>query len=293
MNIIVLACSGCSKDAVQDKSLPTSVEISPLFTQGPTDFKEIFTITPTRTIVPATITPSLTPEPTLFQQEKEKFITIFLTEDYLCKLPCFAGITPGVTPWTETKTFLESRTGGYFFSARSDIYNLVLNYYSEEIYLDFITQRDITQFIMVPRSEYPINRLLTEYGKPDEIYVFILDVLPIDRNIPYTIYFYYKQGIVAIYHGKSVKGNTVNVCINNQQDIVKGEAFFWLWDKNSNESFETVTKKYVSKFYSFERFSRIYKLEDLSGYTINTFFDNFKNEEQSGCFELRNPYLTP
>jgi hypothetical protein len=255
--------------------------------------------TPTATIIeitsnpkPIIVTPAPLPIPTLSQQEKDKIISILLHDDYLCELPCFAGINPGITKWAETKTFFESLSKKPYPASNSNAYVIGISHEQDEVFVSFYVSQGETKFIMTPRYEFPIYKLLTKYGKPDEIYIHILDVLPSDKTVPYTVYVYYKKGIVAQYKGNSDKGTTVLVCFNEQEKDVNN-VFFWLWNGNSNESFESIITKYVSKFYTPDVSLGYSKLEKLSDYNADIFFDTYSDQNQTKCLELKNPNLTP
>ena len=113
-----MAMSGC-----QDLYLPTTptrnpTGISESRTSTPTKIFPTFTIDPTSTETPKptdtsthsptnTLQHSLTPIPTISSYH-EMIDLISITGDDDCKLPCWAGITPGVTSWEEALNIIHS-----------------------------------------------------------------------------------------------------------------------------------------------------------------------------------------
>jgi hypothetical protein len=120
-------------------------------------------IVPSPTPVPtltAIAVPSYTLAPTLTVGERESLITQLLTKDYQCTLPCWGGIEPGVTVWSDAETVLESFAQIYFIE--KDIYTGEFQYKGENLVLAFSTLDGVVDFMGVPRFEYPIYRLLQD-----------------------------------------------------------------------------------------------------------------------------------
>lgn len=272
---LVLTCSGCRNPMDQQRA----AVMTPVLAKGVT------TQTPTPKM--ATATPPPVPMLSFSPAEKEQLIDQILTQEYQCKLPCFAGITPGVTLWSDARSFLEQVSEKIYPSGTSSTYSIEIQQGSV---VDFYIPRDKVEFIMAPRKQYPVDELLHAYGEPDEIYIYILDALPVDSTVSYIVHLFYKMGLAVQYYGEAAKGPVVSVCFT-EKDGESIDAFFWLWDGDLKISFEDVYRDYVSKFYQPEVSLGYYQLADLSDLTVHEFYETYRNQSKGGCLELKNPHF--
>ena len=116
--LFTILTSGC----LQMQPLPTST-MTPRPTITRTSIPTL-TATFTPTLQPTTTyTPTLTSLPTLQANEAIKKAKELLETNNRCTLPCFWGITPGITTWDYTNSFLQtfstiesdSNNGGEFY----------------------------------------------------------------------------------------------------------------------------------------------------------------------------------
>ena len=279
---LITSCSVVSSEMPVTPS-PVVLKITPSVSPTPTHILVI----PSLTYTPIPATPTI-PVPTLSAKEKEIVINQLLAEDHKCMLPCWGGVEPGVTTWTDAKIFLQQFA--QIYSSQSGIHTAEFQYKAKNLVLKFYTHNSIVEFIGVPRFEYPLYRLLQEYGKPDEVYFYILDVLPIDTNNPYTVYLFYKDaGILAEYNGVSPKGETISVCFENGHEKKSSTTFLSLWPKSSDKTFSEVITQYLNRFSDYSSL-KYYKLEELSTYTNSDFFEFYKLEEnENQCLQIKNP----
>ena len=285
--IFVLLTTNCG---VINTETPITVGPSGSLTTSPLSPVSTSTIvTPTMTHAPVSATSTIA-VPALSEEEKQQVIDSLLKEDYHCMLPCWGGIKPGVSIWPDVQAFLEQ-----FAEVYSSNNSAKINYMGEEVYVVFYVHNNIVESIGAPRFEYPIYRLLQDYGKPDEIYFYVLDVLPIDTSNPYTVYLFYKdKGIVAEYNGASAKGTTISVCFTDSQGQKSQIAFLSLWSKGLEMSFEDVIAQYMSKFSPGYLSLKYYKMEELSAHTTNDLFEIYKLEEnENHCLQIKNPNPKP
>ena len=273
--LLVLVCSGCGKPMDQQRA----AVMTPMLA------KDVATQTPTPKM--ATGLPSPVAMLSLPPAEKEQLIDQILTQDVQCKLPCFAGIAPGATPWSDARSFLEQVSEKIYPTGKSSTYAIEIQQGSV---VDFYVPRDKVEFIMAPRKQYSVDELLNAYGEPDEIYIYILDALPVDTTVSYIVHLYYKMGFVVQYYGEAAKGPMVSVCLTEKEGESK-DAFFWLWDGDSKISFEDVYQDYVSKFYQPEVSLGYYRLADLSDLTVHEFYEAYRNQSKEGCLQLKNPHF--
>jgi hypothetical protein len=235
---------------------------------------------------------STMPVPTLTTGERENLTKQLMTKDYNCNLPCWGGIEPGVTTWSDAKVQLE--IFAQIYSSHLGIYTAEFQYKRENRVLAFYTRNNIIEFMGVPRFEYPLYRLLQDYGKPDEIYFYILDVLPIETNNPYKVFLFYKEnGIIAIYDGVSAKGSTISVCFMDSQGQKSRTAFLYLWSKGSDMNFYDVVAGYMQQFSDYLAL-KYYRLEELSTSSVTDVYDTYLLEvNENQCLQLNNPNSQP
>ena len=246
---------------------------------------------PSNTLTPIPATPTM-PLPTFSVEEKENIVTKLVTEDFNCMLPCWGGIEAGVTTWSNAQTFLEQFT--QIYSSPSGIRTAEIHYKDDDLVLEFYAKSNVVEFMGVPRFEYPIHHLFRDYGRPDEIYFFILDVLPVDTTNPYSLYLIYKEkGIIAEYNGVSAKGRTLLICFRDFHDSKSRNVFLWLWAKEDEKTFHNVISQYMDRFSEHSSLT-YYKLEELSVYNPNDFFDIYSLEEnENSCLKIKNPNPEP
>jgi hypothetical protein len=306
ITLLILVISGCEQSIRSEKiHSPISVSLTPIpistdkNTPSPADLEVKSTQTfpiPLKTQaslpVRSTVTSSSTPIPTLSRQEQEKVINRLLTEDYQCKLPCFGGIVPGITSWNITKPMMENISGNISSPNNYDIYFVSLDQNGKKSLIGFYVLNDRVEFLLAPRFDYPVSKLFSDYGEPDEILLNILEVLPNDTSVPYTIFFYYKKGLVARYEGQSIKSSQVSICLN-QVKPENNDVYFMLWDGKTKNSFKEVFQDYQGKFASADMSFGYFNLEELGKFTTQSIFETYKKQDERRCFKLKNPYFSP
>ncbi len=257
--------------------------------------KEIFlptaTITnppSTPTLIKPTATLYLTPFPTLsWFQAFEKLYK----SEFECNTPCWWGITPGISNWTETEHFINQfHTSMYKFDSNiknnkitktisSDIYNWyvinpVLNtdYYAS---VDFEVQNNIVTGIKVSPELvwyfYPIDKLLEEYGEPNNVLVEINKTSSVTHNFADVYVLYEEEHILVDYSFSRLKANdSLNLCLLDYyfENSISEEQMI-LWAPNTELNFDFTTLK---------------PLEKISEISIGAFYEKF--EEGNKCFEI-------
>ena len=109
--ILVFLLAGCSASQQTITAIPT---ISP--TSGPVATETVLppTQTPTLAATPSVTFPSpplWTPLPTLSPIDAEERLRTWIQGTFECLLPCWGGITPGLTSWQETVQTIEQLSG--------------------------------------------------------------------------------------------------------------------------------------------------------------------------------------
>jgi hypothetical protein len=161
----------------------------------PTSLPSFTPMTPSPTLtytpIPSTPTQTLTPAPTLTEVQRRAYFIELLRDNAGCKLPCWWGITPGVSTWEELRTLIN-------FSGFSRSYDPLSNgaiYHGTGYYWDtpFITN-DIGFYDVIGVIEaidvhavgyedknafrtlwnnYSPDQIMTTYGQPTEVYVAV------------------------------------------------------------------------------------------------------------------------
>jgi hypothetical protein len=166
---------------------------------------------PTRTFT-TTPAPTWTQLPTLSSAEAETKITDLLLHNADCLLPCWWGITPGVTTWNEAKQFLEAFTdieGPSLQGADDKLYKAYSSYFYlggkkylislitvDEIVVDIGLLPDVTKF------GQQLPNLLSNNGVPDQIWIAPMPETPGGPWF-YLLLYYSEQGILAQYSGEA------------------------------------------------------------------------------------------
>ena len=232
---------GCQRISTMPVALPTSrpIEVT-IVSQEETPspeytFVPVYLPTTTYTVRPTyTRTPVLptnvpvwiewTPRAELsIDQAKEKVAEMMLTGTD-CKLPCWWGIEPGKTrftdavdriaPMADSITVKDPQTGSpvladLVFPVSEDISS------SSDLRQHYVVWKDIIREMEVQPGNvgiYTLEKILQNYGAPQEI---LFDGLIEGSRNYFNIYFYYpKKGILSSFYlsDASIKGDAFQIC---------------------------------------------------------------------------------
>lgn len=276
-------------------SMPPTLSMTP----APT---ETVTVTP----LPVTPTSSLTPTllPPLPVEQAQRLAVALLDDNAGCRLPCWWGITPGQTSWQAALEFFSQFSidiAEHPQGLVAEVWPPITINESSGWYLDlFLVKRDDVYYIEVyplqKWHKYHLSQLLTEYGKPDEVWMHTSRTPgpPSGGSGPgsFTIlYLYYRQGIVASF-GSPVEGvGTSDVflrgCFNDGPDSL------FLWPPQAYQSFLDFAKevdldelKYAEKL--------LLPLDAATDMDIDTFYQTYSNSEFAPCIDtLENLWPEP
>ncbi|HCB01270.1 MAG TPA: hypothetical protein DEP19_02710 [Anaerolineae bacterium] len=210
LNVLIFILTSCLSSAV-DSSI---TEISP----NP----NIKITTPT---VTQAVSKTQTPIPSLSVEDAEARVLEFLKTNTGCVLPCWWGITPGITTSDEISSILESFLGlvvsevRYEFSESggsllmrplSNGIRVGIQYLIHENAISMIyVKTEMTEntydlvyadsFYQEVMSEYTLEVILTRYGKPNQILVRSFSDLAGHFNPFQTLLYYPDKGIVVQY----------------------------------------------------------------------------------------------
>lgn len=280
--VFLTLLSGCIRNTGIGRAItPEPTPAAPL---NPVMVTEESTISLTRTITPIHL-----PTSTFTPEEKEIIISRLLTGDYLCDLPCWGGIEPGVTTTVNALNFINTIAMYYPEHKTAEI-----EYQGKTYLIGIYSNNNAVNYLMVPRLDYSMTQFLQKYGKPDNIYFFILDSLPIDIDNPYQLFLFYKdQGIMVKYDGISPKGGILSLCLAEKLSYVDTSPVISLWKKGANLEFQDVLSKYVDQYYSYSE-REYFSLAELSDISIDDFYEIFSDYEMNQeCLQIVNPNGTP
>jgi hypothetical protein len=306
---LLLILAGCTVSSAAPAPLGEGLsDISTIVvTLTPSATRTLPPVTQTPSPTPAlTLAPSPTPTPTAQPTVTETPVAIptppgtSLTEQVLwlyetnngCQLPCWWGMTPGQTTWPIAEEFL-NRFDEDIYSASSAprrAYYGVLIPLPTKVFgedwseLGIVVQDDVINHIRTRVSmgntppgyltQYMLSTFLTTYGQPAEVWLSTYSAPYSD--LPFrVVLFYPDQGIAALYGSNGIKqGEVVSGC--PQQSPV---GFLSLWGPSLTLTFEEV--KSSAAAYNVDFLS----LEDSTEMDVTTFYETFKNPDNSTCLE--------
>ena len=260
-----------------------------------TSFAPTETATPsdpsmTNTVVPATTTPF----PTVMPSEVTQFIDKLVSTNEICSFPCWGGIIPGKTNWANVSAFLASFAEVSKHSPSSPkgyaAYIPLSNHYPEDllwlsVYLD---ENSTVKYINARRYYLPIDQLLNQYGKPNQIYLFILGVLPSDSTEQIAFLLSYeKQGFFVVYSGETQNQSLLEVCPSN----ANGDLYFWLWNPQEIGAMSTIVNGGSSYRFSddWANYKEIAKVTNEE-VTVDSFYNTYTNPATADvCFQTPSP----
>ncbi len=256
------------------------------------------TVLPTSTITASSLlrkTPSITPIPTwTLLPTMEPTIAILFVEGLLknntgCRLPCWWGIVPGKSSWTETKQFMSSFSNFVGIIGKPNEFQIAEFDIPTSENTGPIEQRfgiknntviEITNIYFGNiTSSYNLVEMLTTYGQPDAILLSAYYEPRYSAYMNVVAVFYLKQGILAEYYdnGGVLKGETLEVC-PQQADYPHLD----LWAPENNLNIQEATEKYLDTI----NWPTYKSLVAATGMNIETFYNTFKDPNNNTCLQL-------
>ncbi len=225
------------------------------------------------------------PKETLIPEQAQKLVQELLENNNGCRLPCWWGITPGKTSWTEARSFLQSfaiyigETGGVRVPLPSPYSNadyMEQEYFIKDGIVDYIR---IFNFNLAPK--YFLPNFLKAYGQPSEIWIrtFAKEDLGIQNFV--VDLFYQAKGILIEYSSgdplTETDGKLQNCFIKNMDS-----PFIYLWSPEKQSlSFQEAKQKFLDT----RNLPEPLPLETATGMDIKTFYETFKNPITKACIE--------
>jgi len=217
--LVLFSCTGNRTTALPPPTETTSpyppTSLSPSSTARPTSTPRPSptaappTLAPLPSATPTAAPPTLTPLATF--QDPEAEIRSLIRNHGGCQLPCWWGISPGVTSWLDASRFFarfsdhvtieESRRG----QIDSRPYQRFIVYYRSGLAIDYAVSTTIevtegtVRLLMIDleasmASGYSPKRILSDLGEPDEVLVYDMDT-----SLSNLTLWYESRGIAATF----------------------------------------------------------------------------------------------
>jgi hypothetical protein len=277
---------------------------TPLITLPPTNPASMATRTPLP--APLGLPPTYTPLPTYSPDQTDQ-IVLSLYENNPCKLPCWWGITPGKTSWLEAWQFL-----GRFATNQYPSETLLLEskslpgYMDYRVYLNFPQIPDEKHHLISGGPEFVINiktfkveyidvstgnveaymlsSILTDYGKPKEIYAYGGET-QIASAVGLLLY-YPQYGFI------STQFTEVDHAVWNEPTFTacfqKVTTALALWPPEQSLDFFTRLKISGVDPLTLGSIQYLYK---VSNFDVDNFYKVFSDTNQPPCIDFNSPAL--
>jgi hypothetical protein len=265
--------------------------------QAPTDAPTITRTlepSPTATIIPSP-TISLTPLATLAPTQAYNRLVGLIFDNGGCKLPCWWGITPGKSSWGEAYNYLH--TFAISIDVRKPVQSSATRllhtgleatiYYHlpgvpEPSYFEVWTASGIVDTVSVYEAStvrYQLAQLLTNYGKPAEVYI---NTFPSSstNTVPMLLILHYpEQGILAFYNTDArIVNGTVTVCQLENNPMLR------LWAPAGEEKDRLEKQDLFALVGNWKSSKPLLPLNEASSLSIDDFYKLFKSPG-NGCIK--------
>jgi hypothetical protein len=262
---------------VTNTVIRTPLLITPSFTTPRTS------TTPTRTF---------TSLPTLSPDDAMEFVTEMIQTNGGCELPCWWGIIPGESHWSDARRFLEPIALEIDDNYPSFGQHMVI--YPHPVfgstYTLFYVKDGIINLMDVIET-IGIQSSLQRFGIPDEVWVFSTG--NIQGHAEQDLALFYPSKGILIYFATSVNPgwtstNVLQFCSEGFSDT-SGHALsrFSLWSQGNFTTFNYFTP-YLPKLEPPSRYARI---NEVSSLDEESFYDLFSTN-MDACFETANDIWT-
>ena len=143
--------------------------------------------------------------------------------------------------------------------------------------------------LQFPRFDYPLQTLLTAYGPPNDVYVFVQDILPVNTERDYEVLLEYRdQGMLVMYSGSTFVGEPIAVCPSLLAPAARAPEI-WSWSPDMGLTLADIAKKYTG---GFDDLSYYLPISEAAGFSPSEFYERFKVEsDKDDCFSVVNPYV--
>lgn len=247
----------------------------------------------------ASYTPSPTLLPTLEESIVEPYLIDLIQNPKTCLLPCWWGMTPGVSSWQAVKNFMfhigfENLTasGNYDEYDRLDFNDLQLyQIFTVNQQSDIVSQITFTvegfynpQGFNTVWHSYSPEQILARYGKPSKVtiyYVLVNAGAPGTNNkIGYELWLYYeKNGFLIVYEGLGIyQITTIHICPEFNHTENSWTVSFYLQDPKLSTPLEQMVPGHEGFI------SNSFSVMDATGLSMDQFMG--LSQGKLTCFDI-------
>lgn len=284
----------CVPGSIETESVPT-----PSLQEKTDTPEQTVTPTATQTVIEITATPTRTPTriPVLKGEEALAYIESYYKDNGGCELPCWWGLTPGVSTEDDVFSLLSrldrpnieehNNLNQYSYSFEAP-FNEDFPYYDYSyIYIWMLDGKVI--FISVnsldvsESFDFSLSGILKTFGTPSEIWI---KPIVYDWESPYYRFdvLFSEQGINLVFGGDFfVDNKELRICLDSgSKDYPYLPPWLLLFSKENINSFNDITEL-IGPFEPNE----YYLLDDIAfGYSVSDFYDQFIVPGANQCIEL-------
>jgi len=243
--------------------------------------------TPTSTVSPTNTAIVL---PTLDEREKEEYILSQLVDNGGCDLPCWWGITPGKSLWSDVSVYFADL--GFKSSQRQDTSKFDMGgfaLFSIKTYtrVAYHVESNVIQNISIsvggslePENfqnvykYYSPDEILTNYGQPSRILLEIPSYGYGDRVAYGFSLFYDHLGFLIFYSGVAQRSDPVRICPSFVYDHLIGGMNLYLQSPGNSSSLEALSGGVV----------RGKTIEEATGKSVSEYYYEFRSNPANLCF---------
>lgn len=273
------------------------------------------TMTPTMLIASPTniptqpiSTPDLSAYLTRVAQIDQNRINELITTNAGCNLPCWWGITPGLTTLSETDRLMRElgafgsalRNQGVRLPDGSALHEVGFDLANprESISIQFGEKNDIVQSLHIDISafagnqedaldfrywdNYSLNQIFEKYGKPDRVWLkntpFVIEPPPSDMALYGLFVFYDNLKFLLIYSGIAKIEDPIFICPNFDENGQVGDMNIHL----VSPSKEIALEEYAG-FKLDRQEESMLPIEEATGFSVSEFYSLFLSGTR--CFE--------
>ena len=246
--------------------------------------------TPLNTEIPtltSPMTPTFTLIPTPLGQDARSKVAYLLKTNGNCSLPCWWGITPGQTTWSEAVAYINSFVLENPNPVSTGQDNLTFypikfpnpNLYSQDDYLFAeiaINGSGRIEYIF-SSANTSLSTMLDNNGVPSQIWINIVTI----GTGEYTIVLFYDTGMMLVYYGTNYGGNNqfLTIC---PEDIRKAISQLWVWDPATIRTFEDIGKYGLIPALTPNPFRPLQEVSDMQPHS---FFDFYSKSSATECIK--------
>lgn len=198
-----------------------------------------------------------------------------------CRLPCWWGITPGVTTWDNALKTLEQLKENFKEINVSGVDNYIQIDLLEDGGYAWFRRNDTGVIDGIKLSTSPLRsmeyyELMTEYGEPSDVYLFAYQHFQGEYPPASVILYYAGEGILAAYEFAAKLDETTNiitVCPTpTSQEL-------WLDPKGTEYSQREISQTVLGDG------PTVMQIGEATSLTKHDFYLRYKDKNQTQCFK--------